>query len=58
MFSSQREEWMAEPHVIALVEVDMQKMRVRFLLAREAIRERMEELDHPVDYRAQPTISP
>ena len=33
----------------------MQKMRVRILLAREAIRERMEEPEHPVDYRAQPT---
>ena len=58
MFSSQRKECVAVPHVIALVEVDMQKMRVRLLLAREAIRERMEELEHPVDHRAQPTVSP
>jgi hypothetical protein len=60
MFSSQREEeeWVAEPHVIALVEVDMQEMLVRLLLAGEAIRERMEELEHPVDHRAQPTVSP
>jgi predicted MFS family arabinose efflux permease len=31
------------------VELDMQKMRVRFVLAREAIRERMLELEHPRD---------
>jgi hypothetical protein len=58
MFSSQREEWVAEPHVIALVEIDMQKVLVRLLLAREAIRERMEELEHPGDHRAQPAVSP
>jgi hypothetical protein len=46
MFTSQREE---EPHIIALVELDMQKMQVRFVLAREAIRERMRELEHPKD---------
>jgi hypothetical protein len=33
--------------VIALVELDMRKMRIRFVLAREAIRERLQELDHP-----------
>jgi hypothetical protein len=32
-------------HIIALVELDMQKKRVRFFLAREAIRQRMQELD-------------
>jgi hypothetical protein len=32
--------------VIALVEFDMREMRVRFVLAREAIKERMRELDH------------
>jgi len=48
MFTSQREKW-AEPHIIALVELDMQKMRVRFVLAREAIRERMRELERPKD---------
>jgi len=32
--------------IIALVELDMQKMRVRIVLAREAIRERMLELEH------------
>jgi hypothetical protein len=58
MFSGQREKCVAEPHVIALVEFDMQKMRVRLLLPREAIRERMEELEHPVDRRALPTVSP
>jgi hypothetical protein len=48
MFTSQREKW-ADHHIIALVELDMQKMRVRFVLAREAIRERMRELEHPRD---------
>jgi hypothetical protein len=43
MFTSQRE----DPHIIALVELDMQKLRVRFVLAREAIREQMRELEHP-----------
>jgi hypothetical protein len=58
MFSSQGEQRVAEPHVIALVEIDMRKMRVRLLLAREAIRERMGELEHPADHRAQPAASP
>jgi len=49
MFTSQPEKW-ADPHIIALVELDMQKMRVRFVLAREAIRERLRELEHPRDY--------
>jgi hypothetical protein len=48
MFTSQREKC-AEPHIIALVELDMQKMRVRFALARETIRERIQELKHPKD---------
>jgi len=46
MFTSQGQEW-TDPHVIALVELDMQKMRVRFVLTREAISERMRELEHP-----------
>jgi hypothetical protein len=45
-FSSQPEKC-AEPQIIALVELDMQKMRVRFALAPETIRERMQELEHP-----------
>jgi len=45
MFASQREE-SADPHIIALVELDMQKMRLRIVLAREAIRERIRELEH------------
>jgi hypothetical protein len=32
---------------VALVEFDMQKMRVRFLLTREAIKERLQELELP-----------
>lgn len=50
MFTSQREKW-ADPDIIALVELDIQKMRVRFVLAREAIRERMLELEHPRDHQ-------
>jgi hypothetical protein len=46
MFTSQRKNW-AEPYII--VELDMRKMRVRFVLAREAIRERMRELEQPRD---------
>jgi hypothetical protein len=38
MFTSQREK-SSEPHIIALVELDMQKMRVGFALATETIRE-------------------
>lgn len=45
MFTKQREQW-AEPQVIAIVELDMQKMRVRIVLAREAIRQRLRELEH------------
>jgi len=50
MFTSQREKW-AEPDIIALVELDIPKMRLRFVLAREAIRERMRELEHTRDHR-------
>lgn len=46
MFTSQREEC-AHPDIIAIVELDMQKMRVRIVLARAAIRERLQELEHP-----------
>ena len=49
MFTRQHETW-EDVHIIALVELDMQKMRVRIVLAREAIRERMRELDNPTDH--------
>ena len=49
MFTSQPEK-RAVPCIIALVELDMPKMRVRVVLAREAIRERLRELEHPKDY--------
>jgi hypothetical protein len=45
MVTSQREGW-AAPHIIALVELDLQKMRVRIVLARGAIRERLRELEN------------
>jgi len=50
MSSSQREKCEAA-QIIALVELDLQKMRVRIVLAREAIRERMRELEHATDHR-------
>jgi hypothetical protein len=49
MFTSQREEW-ADPRIIALVELDVHKMRVRIILTRKAIRERMLELERSRDY--------
>jgi len=52
MFTRQRENW-AEPDIVALVELDMRKMRLRFVLAREAIRERMRELEHPGDHHGE-----
>jgi hypothetical protein len=48
MSTSQRKKYEAAD-IIALVELDMQKMRVRIVLEREAIRERMRELEHPTD---------
>jgi hypothetical protein len=44
MGTSQHKEW-ACPQIVALVELDLQKMRVRIVLAREAIRERLRELE-------------
>jgi hypothetical protein len=46
MFAGQRKKT-EEPRIIAIVELDMQKMRVRIVLAREAIKERLRELEHP-----------
>jgi hypothetical protein len=48
VFTSQREKW-ADPQIVALVELDRQAMRVHILLSREAIRERLRELEHPRD---------
>lgn len=49
MFTSRHENRVV-PEVIALVELDLQKMQVRFVLAREAIRERLRELEHAADH--------
>jgi hypothetical protein len=49
MFTSQREKW-AQRDIVALVELDLQKMRVRIVLAREAIRVRMRELERSGNY--------
>ncbi len=50
MSASQREKY-EDVHIIALVELDLQKMRVRIVLAREAIRERMLELEPSTEHR-------
>lgn len=52
MFTNDREKY-ADPDMVALVELDMQKMRVRIVLAREAIRERLRELEHPRDHHGE-----
>jgi len=57
MFFKQRDEPAAVPQVLALVEFDVQTMRVRFLLSHEAIRERMQELEHPRDRGTKPSGS-
>ena len=53
MFSSQSEQW-GEPQIIAIVELDTQKMRVRIVLAREAIRQRLQELEHLTARQGEP----
>jgi hypothetical protein len=45
MFTSQHEECEGLK-IIALVELDWQKMRVRIVLVHDAIRERLRELEH------------
>ena len=52
MFASQREKF-KDPHIIALVELDIRKMRVRIVLAQEAIRERLRELEHFKDHHGE-----
>jgi len=46
VFSSQLE-IPADSDILALVELDMKRMRLRIFLARQAIRERLRELDNP-----------
>ena len=48
MFSSQRKKW-TDVEIVALLELDMQERRVRIVLARQAIRERLQELEHVGD---------
>jgi hypothetical protein len=50
MFTSQRKKW-EDRQIIAIVELDMQKLRLRIVLARKAIRERLRELEHPRDHQ-------
>ncbi len=46
MSIGRREEW-EYPRIIALVELDMQKLRVHVVLSREVIAERLRELERP-----------
>jgi len=46
MFTSQCEKG-GEPHIVALVELDLQKMRVHIVLSRQAVRQRLQELEYP-----------
>lgn len=48
MFTSRHEKWSATD-IIAIVELDMHKRRVRIVWAREAITERLRELEHSRD---------
>jgi hypothetical protein len=43
MFHRQTEDWV-DSEVLAIVEVDVTRVRLRIVLAREAIRERLREL--------------
>jgi hypothetical protein len=52
MFASEREKREA-PHIVAIVELDIQKIRVRIVLAREAIKERLRELEHPKNHHGE-----
>jgi hypothetical protein len=46
MFTSQCEKG-GDPHIVALVELDLQKMRVHIVLSRQAVRQRLQELEYP-----------
>lgn len=56
MSIDRREEW-EYPRIIALVELDMQKLRVHVVLSREVIAERLRELEHPAGIIAGPQSS-
>jgi hypothetical protein len=45
MFTGQPEK-KSDIHIVALVELDMQKMRVHIVLSRGAIRERLQEMEY------------
>jgi hypothetical protein len=49
-----REEW-EYPRIIALVELDMQKLRVHIVLSRKVIAERLRELERPLGIIADPS---
>jgi len=49
MFTSKSAKW-EDGHITALVGLNLQKMRIRIVLARKAIRERLREREHPRDH--------
>jgi hypothetical protein len=51
MFTSQPEK--STDTIIALVVLDLQKLRVRIVLAPETIRELLRELEHPMDHQGE-----
>jgi hypothetical protein len=51
MFTSRRENW-SDTDIIAMVEFDMRKRRVRIFWARDAITERLRELEDTSDNHA------
>jgi hypothetical protein len=60
MLTSQRENW-EDLQIIALVELDMRKMRVHIAFSRDTIRERLRELQYPsrttTGFQAVPSVS-
>jgi hypothetical protein len=57
MLNGQREE-RTDPRIIALVELDIQNMRLRIILACQAIRERLLELESSTDHHSGTTQHP
>jgi hypothetical protein len=57
MVTSQRKEGTGI-HIVALAELDVKNMRVRIVLTRKAISERLREIEHPAepDYLKLPSV--
>jgi hypothetical protein len=56
MRPKERKKW-TDSDIVALVELDVRKMRVRLVLARQAIEERLRELEGPMGNPETPTRS-